>query len=193
MVFTLNNSNGNKPDITTYGSQSIYDFFKSKLGVTFDGVKTADHADAMTISKPLTEMEKTFIQNDVDTFYQTFLSRVSTGRNLSVAQVDSIAQGRVWTGQKALELGLVDKLGDLQDAIDCAARMAKLKEFRLREYPEPQTLVDLILGNYKKVSKANAIKEELGTTGFTIYNSLKQAQQSVGTLQARIPAEYIIK
>lgn len=168
-------------------------FFKNKLGVTFDGVKTAEHADALTVTKPLSETERAFIQNDVDTFYQTFLSRVSTGRKLSVANVDSIGQGRVWMGEKALGLGLVDKLGNLQDAIDCAARMGKTKEYRIREYPEPQSILDLILGNYKKVSKAQAIKEELGTTGFTIYNSLKRVQGLIGTTQARMPAEYNIK
>jgi protease-4 len=168
-------------------------FFKDKLGVTFDGVKTADHADMMTISKPLTAVERTFIQNDIDTFYQTFLSRVATGRKLSVANVDSIAQGRVWMGEKALGLGLVDKLGNIQDAVDCAARMSKITEYRIREYPEPQNIFDLIMGNYKKVSKVEAIKEELGTEGFKIYNSLKRVKALVGSTQARMPVEYNIK
>jgi len=168
-------------------------FFKDKLGVTFDGVKTAEHADAMTVAKPLSQTERTFIQNDVDTFYQTFLSRVSTGRKLSVANVDSIAQGRVWMGEKAVELGLVDKLGNLQDAINCAARMGKIKDYKIREYPEPQGLLEMILGNYKKVSKAEAIKEELGTNGYNIYTSLKNMQELIGSTQARLPVQYNIK
>ena len=168
-------------------------FFKNKLGVTFDGVKTAEHADAMSVVKPLTETEKTFIQNDVDSFYQTFLTRVADGRKMTVNMVDSIAQGRIWMGKNALQLGLVDKLGNIQDAIDCAARMGKTKEYRIKEYPEPQSFFDMLLGNYKKVAKADAIKEELGAAGFKIYSSLKRIQGSVGIMQARVPVEFDIR
>jgi protease-4 len=167
-------------------------FFKNKLGVTFDGVKTAEHADALSAIKPMSDVERRFIQNDVDTFYQTFLSRVAEGRNMSTVMADSIGQGRVWMGEKALRLGLVDKLGGIQDAVDCAARMAKLSEYRIKEYPEPQNLLDLLLGNYKKVSKATAIKEELGEEGFSLYTSLKRVKEYIGTIQARIPFEYSI-
>ena len=103
-------------------------FFKNKLGVTFDGVKTATHADIGSISRPLTPAEKLIIQAEVDTVYHTFKSRVSEGRKKDPAYIDSIAQGRVWTGERALQIGLVDRLGGLEDAITCAARMAKLKE-----------------------------------------------------------------
>jgi protease-4 len=167
-------------------------FFKNKLGVTFDGVKTAEHADALSAIKPMSDVERRFIQNDVDTFYQTFLSRVAEGRNMSTVMADSIGQGRVWMGEKALRLGLVDKLGGIQDAVDCAARMAKLSEYRIKEYPEPQNLLDLLLGNYKKVSKATAIKEELGEEGFSLYTSLKRVKEYIGTIQARMPFEYSI-
>lgn len=164
-------------------------FFKNKLGVTFDGVKTAEHADAMSFIKPLSEVEKVYVQNIVDTIYQTFLTRVATGRNFSMAITDSIGQGRVWMGEKALQLGLVDKMGNLQDAIDCAARMSKLKNFRLKEYPEPQSIFDIIFGNYKKVAKTRAIKEELGDEGFSIYSSIKRVKELVGSVQARLPFE----
>lgn len=168
---------------------NMQNFFKNKLGVTFDGVKTAEHADAMSAVKPLTDLERTYIQNDVDTFYQTFLTRVANGRKLEVASVDSIAQGRVWMGAKALKLGLVDKLGNIQDAVDCAARMAKITEYKLNEYPEPQSILDIIFGNYKKVSKSTAIKEELGDEGFSIYTSIKKVKEYIGSVQARLPFE----
>lgn len=168
---------------------NMQNFFKNKLGVTFDGVKTAEHADAMSAVKPLSDLERSYIQGDVDSFYQTFLTRVATGRKLDVASVDSIAQGRVWMGEKALRLGLVDKLGNIQDAVDCAARMAKIKEYKLSEYPEPQSLLDIIFGNYKKVSKSNAIKEELGEEGSGIYNSIKKVKEYICSIQARMPFE----
>ncbi len=171
---------------------NMSEFFKNKLGVTFDGVKTAEHADVMSVIKPLSEIEKRYVQNEVDTIYHTFLSRVASGRKLSFAMADSIGQGRVWMGQKALSLGLVDKLGSLQDAIDCAARMAKIKEFRLREYPEPQSIFDIIFGNYKKVEKVKSLKEELGTEVFNIYTSIKRVKDLTGTIQARLPFEFKI-
>lgn len=171
---------------------NMREFFKNKLGVTFDGVETAEHADVMSVIKPLSDIEKRYVQNEVDTIYHTFLSRVAHGRKISYAMADSIGQGRVWMGQKALNLGLVDRLGSLQDAIDCAGRMAKIKEYRLREYPEPQSLFDIIFGNYKKVEKVKALKEELGNEAFDIYTSVKRVKDLTGTIQARIPFEFKI-
>ena len=149
-------------------------FFKDKLGVTFDGVKTAEHADIPTASKPLSAVERTFFQNDVDSIYHTFLTRVSEGRKLSYAFTDSIAQGRVWMGERALRLGLVDRIGNLQDAIDCASRMAKIKEYRVREFPEPTNIFDRIFGRFSTEAKAASVKEELGDDGYKIYNSLRR-------------------
>ena len=167
-------------------------FFNDKLGVTFDGVKTSPYADMPTASRPLTEMEKKFLQNDVDSIYYTFVHRVSAGRRIAAALVDSIGQGRVWTGSRGIELGLADKLGSLQDAINCAAGMAKLKEYRLKEYPEPLSWLETLLGGYKKSIQAKAMKEELGEQGTNMYNSIKKIKESVGTTQARMPFEIII-
>jgi len=167
-------------------------FFNDKLGVTFDGVKTSPYADMPTASRPLTEMEKKFLQNDVDSIYYTFVHRVSAGRRIAAALVDSIGQGRVWTGSRGIELGLADKLGSLQDAINCAAGMAKLKENRLKEYSEPLSWLETLLGGYKKSIQAKAMKEELGEQGTNMYNSIKKIKESVGTTQARMPFEIII-
>ena len=174
---------------------NMQSFFNNKLGITFDGVKTAEHADALTAVRPLNAAERVFLQNDVDTIYHTFLSRVAAGRRMSVAMVDSIGQGRVWTGEKGLQIGLVDKLGSLQDAVDCAARMAKLKDYRLKEYPEPQNLLDMLLGNRQKVeeTKLQAIREELGEEGYNLYLSLRKAHRSAGKVQASIPFEVRVK
>ena len=175
------------PDMTS--------FFSNKLGVTFDGVKTADHADALSAVRPLNATEKLFVQNGVDTIYHTFLTRVAEGRKMQVAMVDSIGQGRVWTGEKGLQLGLVDKLGSLQDAVDCASRMAKVKDYRLKEYPERQSLLDMLLGNSQKVeeTKLKAIRDELGEEGYNLYLSLRKARRSMGKAQASLPFEVRVK
>jgi protease-4 len=88
-----------------------------------------------TASRPLTPEEGKRMQNSVDTIYAMFKKHVSEGRRLSLADVDSIAQGRVWTGTDALRIGLVDKLGGLSSAIACAAGMAKIKDYKVVTYP----------------------------------------------------------
>jgi protease-4 len=169
---------------------NMKNFFNSKLGITFDGVKTAQYADMMTIDRPLNDAEKRFLQNDVDSIYQTFLTRVSNGRKLNRVHVDSIAQGRVWTGAKGKELGLVDRIGGLQDAINCAARMAKLKDYRTKEFPEPESFFKQIFGNYTQNTRSNILQQELGSEGMEIYTSYKKIKQVVGSSQARLPFEW---
>ena len=114
-------------------------FFKNKLGITFDGVKTAPYADGPNIYRPLNDAEKQMIQNGVDRIYLQFKQRVASGRKKDINYIDSVAQGRVWSGQDALALGLVDRVGNLQDAINCAARMAKLQTFGLKEYHQTKS------------------------------------------------------
>ena len=164
-------------------------FLGNKLGLTFDGVKTAAHADMATSVNPMNETEKRFMQNGVDSIYKTFLTRVANGRKMSVAMVDTIAQGRIWTGSRAIGLGLVDKLGGLQDAIDCAARMAKLKDYRIKEYPEPMSWWEKLFGGYKNTAKTQAIQEEMGEQGFRIYTSMKKLKAITAGSQARMPFE----
>jgi protease-4 len=172
---------------------NMQNFFKDKLGVTFDGVKTAPNADALTISKPLTPMQRAYFQASVDSIYHDFKSRVADGRSKTIEYVDSIGQGRVWSGTRGLELGLVDRLGNLQDAVDCAARMAKTNDYRLKEYPEPKSLLDMVLGNYKKAVSVKAMKEEMGEEGFRTYNAIKQVKALVGTTQTRLPFDFTIE
>ena len=166
---------------------NLQKFFTDKVGVTFDAVKTSPYADMPTASRPMTEMEKKFMQNDIDSIYNTFLHRVSAGRRIDVALVDSIGQGRVWTGTRGIQIGLADKVGGLQDAVDCAARVARVKEYRIREYPEPLSWFDSFIGGYKKTMEAKAVERELGEDGMKIYQSVKNIRQGIGTAQARIP------
>lgn len=162
--------------------------FKDKLGITFDGVKTAPYADAGSTTRPLSEQEKKFFQASVDTIYMRFKTRVANGRNKTVEYIDSIAQGRVWTGNAGISVGIVDRIGTLQDAINCAARMAKLSSYRTREYPEPPSLLNRIMSSEVGASaKASAVKEELGEQGYSFLIQLKKLQSMIGDMQARMP------
>ena len=168
-------------------------FFNNKLGVTFDGVKTSENADALTVVKPLTPMQKQYIQNEVDTIYHDFKSRVAEGRKKSMPYVDSIGQGRVWSGNRALQLGLIDKIGGLNDAVASAATLAKVKDYRLREYPEPAGFFDKYFEDFRENAKNRAITEELGADGVKTYSALKKVKQFLGITQARMPFEFVIE
>ena len=168
-------------------------FFKNKLGVGFDVVKTAPEADIMTVTRPLTPVERTLIQNDVDTIYRDFKTRVADGRKKPMDYIDSIAQGRVWSGTMGQRLGLVDRIGSLQDAIDCAARMAKTNDYRLVEYPEPKGLLDRLLGGYKRSVSAKAMKDELGEDGYRMYMTIKKVKSMAGKTETRMPFDLVIE
>lgn len=172
---------------------NMQNFFKNKLGVTFDGVKTAQYADAGTVFRPLSEAEKKFFQNSVDRIYAQFKQRVADGRKMSLAVVDSIAQGRVWSGDAAMQIGLVDKIGSLQDAIDCAARLAKTKNYRLREYPESSSWLDRLLKKSPSSDEvATKIKQQVGEENYRVYKELLRINQICGSVQARLPYEFFI-
>ncbi len=166
-------------------------FFKNKLGITFDNVKTNENADFIPVVRPLTSYQKSVIQNEVERVYQTFLEHVSKERNLTIAQVDSIGQGRIWSGVDAKRIGLIDDLGGLEKAVDLAAEIAGLTEYRIIDLPiikDPfqQLFEDLISG-----AKISYIKKELGEN-YTYYKYLRSISEMDG-VQARLPFEIIIE
>jgi protease-4 len=167
-------------------------FFNDKLGITFDGVKTATYADAGAIYRPLKDAEKVFIQQAIDRIYLQFKQRVAEGRKKDMAFIDSIAQGRVWSGEDALRLGLVDKLGGLNDAVACAARMAKVTEYRLREYPEKGNWLNELMGKTRSEPTAK-IKEQLGAEQYQVYKQMIEIKQMCNTPQARLPFQFVIR
>jgi protease-4 len=162
-------------------------FLNNKLGVTFDGVKTGQYADLGDISRPLTESEKMILQREVNRTYNDFTKRVSEGRHISQAYVDSIGQGRVWTGEQAIKIKLVDKLGHLNDAIVAAANKAKLKEYKIVNYPEIKDGLFGLLGESGNKIKTYMVKQELGIS-YPYYQKLKEVVNIQG-LQARLPYE----
>lgn len=163
----------------------------NKLGLKFDVVNTNKLSDFGSMGRPFNEEEGKRIQSHVEEGYTLFMTRVAGARKKTLAQVDSIAQGRVWTGSQALKLGLVDKLGNLQDAINYAAAKAKLKEgYAVVGYPEVLPwYAQLAVNNAEEQAIANRLRAVLGDLYEplqTIY-SIKQGC----TLYARLP--YIIK
>jgi protease-4 len=166
-------------------------FFKNKLGVTFDEVSTAPYADAPNVYRSLSPEEGKIVQNGVDRIYSQFKMRVAEGRKKDIAFIDSIAQGRVWSGQDALALGLVDRLGSLQEAIAAAAKMAKIDGYGLKEYPETGSWIDELLQRKKSDPQA-MIREQMGEESFRVYSELVRVHEMTRSVQARLPFQFLI-
>ncbi len=166
---------------------NMQQFFKNKLGITFDGVKTSTYADMGDINRPLTLNEKKIIQAEIDSIYHTFKTRVSVARKIKIEDVEEIAQGRVWTGSKAVEKGLVDRIASLQDAVTCAAKLAKISTYKLREYPEQIGWFEKIKESFKPKISINAIKSQLGADAFNTYLQIQLVKQMVGKTQMKLP------
>lgn len=173
------------PDLST--------FFKNKLGVTFDGVTTGPLANAGNVDHPMTEQEKVIVQNSIERIYAQFKQRVADGRKKDTAYVETIAQGRVWTGLQAKNIGLVDVYGGLQAAINAAAKKAGLKEYTIKEYPRYGGLLERILGVNKNDEVQTTIKKELGIEYYNVYKQLQNIKQMTNGAQARLPFEFVIK
>ncbi len=133
-----------------------------KLGVTTDTVNLHNNGDFPTGSRPLRDREKQVLENMVTRIYGEFTQRVADGRKMKIEQVDSIGQGRVWSGEQAKQLGLVDELGGLKDAVKAAAKLAKLDDFSTAVYPKPADPFQAFFDGLSENSKAILKKEGLG-------------------------------
>lgn len=167
-------------------------FMKNKLGITFDRVSTSPYADVPSITRAMSEEEKKIIQSEVDKIYFSFKSRVAEGRKRNIDYIDSIAQGRVWTGKRAIELGLADELGGLEDALSYAAKLAGIKDFRVKTYPEPKSFLEYIMESYPSDFTSSSIKKELGTEEYEIYRRMKELKKEKGEIKTRLPFELSI-
>ena len=157
-----------------------------KLGLHFDMVKTNKSADFGTMARGFNPEEGAAMQAYVERGYKLFLNRVAAGRKMTTAQVDSIGQGRVWTGQQALAIGLVDKLGNLEDAVAYAAKLAKLKKYSTADYPAPASWMDSMKSDLEGDSYLER-KARLALGEYYAPLTLLPQLQAGNYLQARIP------
>src|SRR5690606_29819501 len=137
---------------------------------------------------------KGLAQEEVERIYTTFISRVADGRKMTVAQVDSIGQGRVWSGKQALELGLVDELGGMNQALKEAARLAKIDTYRVRNYPEFEKELFEIFSTlgFTSLSAEATLRKELGEENYQLLQKVKQLRSRQG-IQALLPFELSVK
>lgn len=184
---------------TLTGSIGIFGMFPDfsgllteKLGVKFDEVKTNRHSAFGTPARPFNEEEMRYLNNYIDRGYALFRSRVAQGRKMKVEQVEKIAQGRVWLGQDALKVKLVDELGGLDKAVAKAAQLAKLKEYHTAAYPGKTSWVDQLLNNLSGESYINAQARQALGEYYEPFMLMKDINNQ-SAIQARIPFKLNIK
>ncbi|MBE9460546.1 signal peptide peptidase SppA [Dyadobacter subterraneus] len=172
---------------------NVKDFMNNKLGVTFDAVKTSEHADWPTATRDMTEFEKSMIQKNVNEGYANFTSKAAAGRKMPVEKLRSLAQGRVWSGTEAKANGLVDVLGGIDDAIVIAAKAAKLDEgdYRVRYFPEKKKPFEELLGKMMGDSEDKVLDRNLGE--LSSYVKMYKKLMNMGGMQTRLPYELIIR
>lgn len=158
---------------------------KDKLGINVETVKFGQYADMGTANRPLTAAEQAILQRYIDRIYTDFIEKVAQGRNLTKEQVDSIAQGRVWSGTDAKKIGLVDEFGGLDKAIEIAAKKVKLAEYRISTYPEQKEPFEQFMKSMSGEASTFWMKQQLGEQ-FEWYTHVKQAMKYEG-LQMRMP------
>ena len=168
---------------------NLQNLYKNKLGITLDTVNTNNHAD-MGVNRPLTKFEKNKIQKSVEDIYTTFITNVGEGRKMSTTAVDEIGQGRVWAGYDAKEIGLIDVYGGIEKAIEIAASLAKIEDYRIISLPkkkDPFTELALKLGDNSSFADILFTKLGLRTELTEPIETLLKSDK----IQARVP--FIIK
>lgn len=160
---------------------------EDKLGVRVEVVKTNKLGDLPSMNRPLTTEERDIMQRMVEDVYSTFVNHVAEGRNMTYDQVDEIGQGRVWTGAKAKELGLVDLLGDLDYAVEIAKEMAGLSNYRVIKLPKQKDPFEELLKGFSAKMKFSILEKELGSAA-KYYKTLENLKNQQGII-ARIPFE----
>lgn len=177
---------------TITGSIGIFGLFPNmqgtmnKLGLNFDVVKTHKYGDFGNLSRPMNKDEKAMLQSYIDKGYDTFLSRCAEGRNILKDTLAKYAEGRIWTGNQAKTIGLVDELGGIEKAIKIAADLANLDDdYVVYEYPRKRSLFEELFYRNKNDLALKTLKEYLGDS-YDIFMTIKNLKEE-DFIQARLP------
>ncbi len=170
----------------------ISSFLDNKIGITFDEVKTGEVGELVTVTRPLTQVERAVWQKKTEEIYNSFTAKAAEGRNMSVEDLRKVASGRVWTGAQAKERGLVDVLGNFEDAVQIAAKKAGVgQDYRIRYYPKQKTFIQEWLTEAEDYTNTQILKGELGDQ-YPVYLRLKNLKNYQGS-QMRLPFEMKIQ
>ena len=165
--------------------------FKNWLGITFDGVNTNKYSDFGSPIRPISPYEEDVIRFYIEDIYETFISHVAEGRNMTKAQVDSIGQGRIWCGVDALRIGLIDDFGGLEKAIEEAAKIAELEDYRTVSLPIQKDFIEKIIEDLSLEVRTKRMEKSLGEN--YKYFQFIQNIAEMDKYQARLPFEIEIR
>jgi len=165
--------------------------FNKKLGITFDQAMTNKNSDFISAVKPLSPYQTMLIQREVDHIYDVFAGKVADGRNLTKEKVDSIGQGRIWSGIDAMGIGLIDEFGGLTKAVEAAAELAKIKEYRLVSLPEQKEWFEELIDQLSGKDPSMQLQKALGQD-YRLYQYVKEVREMKG-VQARMLEEVEIR
>jgi protease IV len=167
------------------------DFFNKKLGITFDNVASNKNSDFIPVNSPMSAYQTQAMQKSIESVYSSFVKKVSEGRHLPEAKVDSIGQGRVWNAMDAKNIGLVDDLGGIDKAITVAAQLAGIKDYRISALPEQkdpfQEFIDQMTGSS---DLTKTLEKSLGED-YRYIRYLMEVREMKG-VQARMPFDIVI-
>lgn len=169
----------------------VSELMTEKIGLKFDVVKTNEMSDIGTMARPFNEAESAQMQKMINRGYDLFTKRVADGRGMAQDSVKLIAEGRVWTGEQGLNIGLVDELGNLDDAVAHAAELAKVEKFRAVPYPGADNPFDQLLNQTKGGYLDSELRELLGE-GYAVYSLVRNVKDA-DRIQARMPFEMNIQ
>ena len=181
--------------IGVFGTIPNINELAANIGINAEQVGTNENSVDYSFFEPMTDNFRNVVQEGVEQTYETFLERVAQGRNITVAQADSMAQGRVWSGLDAKKLGLIDELGNLDDAIAAAAELANIESYGVKKYPKYKTGFEKFMEDMSGVKSKigqRFIKEEIGEETYDILKQMKSTMEQKG-VQARMPFVLDIK
>jgi len=172
--------------IGVFGAVPNISAFADRIGINAEQIGTNKQSVGYSVFEPITDEFYNVTKEGIERVYSDFVDKVAAGRNMTFSQVDSIAQGRVWTGKQALENGLVDELGNLNEAVKAAAELANIDTYKIRNYPDyEKDFKDIFKGPFASVKKS-VLKEELGEESYLIYKRINQLSTIKG-IQTRLP------
>lgn len=166
--------------IGIFGTIPNIDGLNKKLGLSYDGVKTNKMSDAISLNRAFTPEERNLMQTYVNTGYELFVKRCADGRGIAVDSLKTIAEGRVWTGEDAVKIGLVDALGGLNDAVRIAAGKAKLDKYVVKSYPAKDDFMTKLLKNMNTEVETRFMKSKLGNENYRILRIIEDAKNMNG-------------
>lgn len=171
---------------------NMKNLFANKLGITVDTVNTNKHSDVLSVFRPVTKDEGALMHKWVEEVYTDFIGKVGEGRGMTPAQVDSIGQGRVWSGVDGKRIGLVDEFGGIKDAITLAAKKAELVEYRIIDLPKQKDPFEEIMNDLFDQNEIieEKLKQEFGSS-YDNYQRMKNVLKHKG-VQMRLPYDVVI-